>query len=379
MSFRAAAFFCLGLAGLFTIPPVAAEEPYFAPYRLTTSDLRALNIEIGDTTGEQLGEAQADADPATSEKCLALMQDINADMGELLGAGCKPSNAQMAKLMDNPLGSLAAFVNQFDVTQLKNPNTGKTETKGLYTGILQFPKGISENWNVINRIIFTVPSVPIEQNGIDKGLTIGESQGAILPPKGGIGDQLTEQLQGRTTGLGDSYYLGLLSPKKGIKHGNGGTSVWGVGGDLMVPTGSKDVLGTGKWAAGPSAIYAYLGPKWKLGVLGQHYWSFAGDGDRADVNLSNIQTFYYYALTPTTSIGAAPNIIGNWEQDKDNRWTLPIGTGINTTVNIGGLPVRIGAEVHYSVLHPDDVVGSRWNFRLFFIPAVPSALFGWMK
>jgi len=152
-----------------------------------------------------------------------------------------------------------------------------------------------------------------------------------------------------------------------------------VGGNVMVPTAGEDILGTGKWAAGPSGIYAYLGPKWKLGVLGQQYWSFAGKSDRADVNLSNIQTFYYYSITPTVSIGAAPNIIGNWEQDSKNRWTVPIGTGINTTVNIGGLPVRIGAEVHYSVLHPDDVVGSRWNFRLFFIPAVPSALFGWMN
>jgi len=171
----------------------------------------------------------------------------------------------------------------------------------------------------------------------------------------------------------------LLSPKKGIKHSNGGTSVWGLGGNLMMPTAGKDLLGTGKWAAGPSGIYAYLGPKWKLGVLGQQYWSFGGKSDRADVKLSNIQTFYYYQLTPTVSIGAAPNIIGNWEQDSRNRWTVPIGTGINTTLNIGKLPVRIGAEVHYSVLHPDDLVSSRWNFRLFFIPAVPSALFGWMN
>ena len=58
----------------------------------------------------------------------------------------------------------------------------------------------------------------------------------------------------------------------------------------------------------------YMGPKWKVGALGMHYWDFAGDGDRSDVNLTNLQYFVYYSLDETTSIGASPNIITNWEQ-----------------------------------------------------------------
>jgi hypothetical protein len=42
------------------------------------------------------------------------------------------------------------------------------------------------------------------------------------------------------------------------------------------------------------------------------------------------------------------------------------------------MPVRLGAEVHYSVIQPDDVVGQEWNFRFYVIPAIPSALFKWM-
>jgi hypothetical protein len=41
--------------------------------------------------------------------------------------------------------------------------------------------------------------------------------------------------------------------------------------------------------------------------------------------------------------------------------------------------VRIGAEVHYSVITPDDTVGSQWDFRFFIIPAAPAALFSWMQ
>ena len=121
-----------------------------------------------------------------------------------------------------------------------------------------------------------------------------------------------------------------------------------------------------------------MGPKWKVGALLQQYWDYAGDSDRDDVSLMNLQYFIYYSLDEVTSIGAAPNVIANWEQDSDNTWTVPVGLGINRTFQFGKLPVRIGAEAHYSVIQPDDVVGQEWNFRFYVIPAVPSALFKWM-
>ena len=94
---------------------------------------------------------------------------------------------------------------------------------------------------------------------------------------------------------------------------------------------------------------------------------------------TNLQYIYYYALTPTINIGAAPNIIANWEQSGDDRFSVPIGLGINTTVNIGKVPVRFGLEFHKFVIKPDDVPGSDYGIRLFIIPAVPSALFEWME
>jgi len=95
--------------------------------------------------------------------------------------------------------------------------------------------------------------------------------------------------------------------------------------------------------------------------------------------MTNLQYFYYYSLDSTTSIGAGPNIIANWEQSSGNRFTVPVGMGINKTFQFGKLPVRIGAEVHYSVVQPDDVPGAEWNFRFYVIPAAPSALFKWMQ
>ena len=87
------------------------------------------------------------------------------------------------------------------------------------------------------------------------------------------------------------------------------------------------------------------------------------------------ESLIYYSLDETTSIGAAPNIIANWEQDGDNTWTVPIGLGISKTIQMGKVPVRFGFEVHYSVITPDDTPGAEWDFRLYVIPAVPAALF----
>jgi hypothetical protein len=89
--------------------------------------------------------------------------------------------------------------------------------------------------------------------------------------------------------------------------------------------------------------------------------------------MTNIQYFWYYSINPTMSIGAGPNIIANWEADSSDRWTVPVGIGINKTVNFGKLPVRFGLEFHYSVIRP-DTLGSEWDVRFYMIPAVPAAL-----
>jgi hypothetical protein len=337
------------------------------------TDLGEPAVLIAQASSEQ---SQSAATEPPSAKCLDFAQDINADLGEVLRANCQPTLGQMKKLMDNPVGNVAMFMSQVDYIQMENPVAGRTSYQSMYTGIFQFPKSINEDWNLINRVVFTVPSLPFDQGKVDTGY--GSSQGLVLPPPDS-GLLPIDLFDGRTTDFGDMYYVGFFSPKEGIKHASGATSVWGLGLDLAVPTAQEDILGTGKYSGGPSALYAYLGPKWVFAGLMQHYNSFAGDNDRADVKLTSIQYFWYYALDPTTSIGAGPTITANWEQNSENRWTVPVGIGINKTINIGKVPVRFGAEIHYPVIKPDDIVGSNWTIRFSMIPAVPAALFKWMQ
>jgi hypothetical protein len=328
-----------------------------------------------------IAATEAKIEKAMTEECRAFASDPQADLGAVIKAGCEPTLEQMSALMDNPLGNVAMLFTQLDYYSMKNDANNEDATKAVYMGIAQFPKKLNEDWSLINRIVWTVPSMPLDQDKIDDagGGNFGYAPGGVLPPEKNPPPAI-DIFDGRTTGFGDMYYVGLFTPAEpAFRFDNGANVVWGVGFDLGFPTASEDILGTGKWTAGPSALGVYLGPKWKFGALLQHYIDYAGDDDRTDVNMSNLQYLFYYSLDETTSIGAAPNIIANWEEDSDNAFTVPIGFGINKTINFGKVPVRFGAEVHYSVVHPDDVPYTEWDFRFYVIPAAPSALFGWMN
>ena len=78
-----------------------------------------------------------------------------------------------------------------------------------------------------------------------------------------------------------------------------------------------------------------------------------------------------YMLPDAWSIGAGPSITYDWEADKDNRLTVPIGLGVTKTVRLGKIPTKLRAEVHYSVVRPDSF-GERWNFRLPITPVIKS-------
>ena len=73
-------------------------------------------------------------------------------------------------------------------------------------------------------------------------------------------------------------------------------------------------------------------------------------------------------------VGSFPNILANWEAWSGNKWTVPIGAGVNkTTLLFDKLPVRFELDVYYAAIHPDDV-GQRWTFRSLMIPVVPNPL-----
>jgi hypothetical protein len=349
------------------------------PFKDVVTFSLALGLALVLGSAPALAEETAAPPPGQEEElspvCAKFAKDPDADLAEVNKAGCTPTLAQMSRLMDNPLGNVAMWINQLDVYRKEDPISKREDNMINYMGIVQFPKGISKNWNVINRIIYNIPSLPLDQSAIDDAMATGP--GDMLPAPSSM--LPLDLFPGSTTGFGDLYYVGLAAPKKAMDAGNG-KFLWGAGISAGFPTATEDILGAGKYTMGPSALAVYMGKKWKVGMLATNYLSYAGDDSRNDVTLSNFQYFVYYSLNDTTSIGAGPNILADWEQRGiDNKWTVPVGIGLSKTVNFGKMPVRLGAEVHYAAIRPEDIVGTKWDFRFYIIPAVPSYMFGWMQ
>jgi hypothetical protein len=313
--------------------------------------------------------------PKEPADCAKLQQDLFIDLKEVVKAGCTPSEAQIRRLLDNPVGNFVAIPLQYDYVQLGGPNVDDTKVMHRLQITPTFPLSLGSNWNLINRVVLPVLSLPInEAFGDCIGLEPGTWINTCPSFPGVLADPFA-----RTSGFGDMVYVGLASPKKAIKiQSTGGAVIWGGGATTMFPTASDEVLGTGKFSLGPAGVIAYLGPKWSLGIFAQHWWSAGGDSKRHDISLTNIQYFIYYAppWDPKAQwrIGVSPNISIDWKAEGD-RTSFPVGLGISRMVQIGPLPVSVTFEADYAVVHPGDKPGSRWDFRVYFTPVIPTFMF----
>jgi hypothetical protein len=161
---------------------------------------------------------------------------------------------------------------------------------------------------------------------------------------------------GDVSGLGDIVESLFLSPAKP------GKVIWGVGPLLQFPTATNDALGQRKWGAGPTAVALTIQGPLLAGALVNNVWSFAGRGDRPDVNQMLIQYFVIYTFPGAWSVESAPVITADWKANGDNRWTVPLGAGVGKIVRLGKLPVGVSADAYYNVARPDHA--AKWQLRI---------------
>jgi hypothetical protein len=129
----------------------------------------------------------------------------------------EPSEEELVKQTQNPVADLISvpFQNNF------NFEVGPKHNHQIYLLNIQpvIPIHITENWNLISRIIQPVINLP-----------------SLVP---GIGS---------ATGLGDMNPTFFLSPAKP------GELIWGVGPTFTLPTATDKLLGNGKFSLGPAAV-----------------------------------------------------------------------------------------------------------------------------
>jgi hypothetical protein len=270
------------------------------------------------------------------------------------------TDAEIAEMINNPLGNLWMLFSQNDTKWISGDALDRLgESDKVFNSFMLMPVMPMQLTDDV-KYIFR-PVIPIHSFDLPSGYS--------FDPGSGSGPSVNFD---RETGLGDIVLWNAFATNEMAKPPN----VLGAGFTAMLDTASDEYLGTGKWSAGPMGLAMRITDKWIYGIIAQHWWSFAGDSDRDDVSLSDIQYILRYRLTPETNIGMSPNISYNWEADSDDRLSLPVGGGIDTMIKLGPLPVKIGFEVYYYVAAPDNI-GPEWQFRLFFTPVLPSP--GWSK
>ena len=239
--------------------------------------------------------------------------------------------ADLAAAAQNPIANMISLPFQ------NNTYFGVTEGDEIANALnVQpvIPLNVGE-WNIITRAIIPVISVP--------------------DPTDGLEDLPNHEDPGSAFGLGDINFSAFFSPAKT------GKLIWGVGPTITVPSATSDETGSGKWSAGPSAV-ALITPKpWVVGALVRNIWSFAGESDRKDVNQLLIQPFVNYNLPEGWYLTSSPVITANWEENSDDRWTVPVGGGFGKIFRIGKQPMNAQAQAFYYADAPR--LGPDWAFR----------------
>jgi hypothetical protein len=166
----------------------------------------------------------------------------------------------------------------------------------------------------------------------------------------------TDKDGGMQTGVGDfNIFAAYL-----MDTGNPAIS-FGFGPLLSMPTGSEEGLGTDKWAAGFSNILFNTESKLiQYGYLLTWQHSFAGDGDREDVNIGSFQYFAMLQLGNGLYLRSTPIMTYNFENDA---YSVPIGLGIGKVFKTDEAVYNIYIEPQYTIF---DEGGFQPEWQIFF-------------
>jgi hypothetical protein len=248
----------------------------------------------------------------------------------LSGSACVPAFAQdeqtLARAAKNPLANLTNIQFLYDANLGIGPDN---RTQHVLTFQPVIPFSVNADWSIITRTIMPLIAQP--------GAAPGE---------------------GWTSGPGDTQLSAFLSPARGDK------LVWGAGPVLQIPSASNDVLGQGKWGAGPTAAALWFGEQWTFGALANNIWSIAGSSGRPAVNQMQLQPMINYNFTdnPDRYVSFSPVITANWKANGSERWTVPLTLGIGQLFKFGKQPVNLQATGYYNVIKPADA--ANWTLEL---------------
>lgn len=233
---------------------------------------------------------------------------------------------QLAKRLSNPIAAMISVPFQFNYDHGYGTANGNAVTLNIQPVI---PFVLNEDWNLISRTI-----LPIKYQ-YD---VFGKS--------------------GSQFGLGDTVQSMWFSPRAPTSGG----IIWGVGPVIYLPTATDDLLGAGKWGAGPTAIALTQKGPWTIGAMANHIWSF-DNGDT--INATFLQPFVSYLLPDAWTLSLTTESTYNWNSEQ---WSVPINAAVSKMVTIGTLPISFQVGVgYYAKSTTGGADGWRGRFTMTFL------------
>ena len=231
--------------------------------------------------------------------------------------------AELAKKAQNPVADLMIMPLQYNIDYGIGPADASQQTLKFMPVI---PFSLGTEWNLITRTI--IPWIDAQS-----------------PVKGGEDK----------SGLGDIQQSFFFTPKEPV-----GGWILGAGPIIQYPSATDDALGSEKWGAGPSFIVLKQKSGWTMGMLANHVWSFAGNEDRENVNVTFLQPFLAFTTKTYTTLSVNTESIYDW---KNTQWTVPINVSLGQMIKIGKLPISLELGYRYYAEKPDN--GPDWGLRAF--------------
>ncbi len=281
--------------------------------------------------------------------------------------------AELAKQLANPISSLVSVPFQANQSFGMGPTNDGTQFLLNFQPVI--PTSISKDWNLITRLILPyvsqhdvfyreIPSYPGLPDSVLDQIAPAQRDEAEAFGEKLYNDAIRKNPQNRSQdGLGDTTLSFFLSPKA---PGPGGI-IWGVGPVLLAPTATQDLLGGGKWGAGPTAVALVQKSGWTVGALGSQVWSFAGDDDRSNISSLYLQPFVAYTTKTHTTFTVSSESTYNWYE---SQWTVPVIGSISQVLKIGKQPVSIQLGAKYFAEGP--TTAPEWGLRLAFTLLYPT-------